>query len=150
MTKCFDSNDRIKFNFVISVHPETFKITKQHRYGNITWDLHTQSDVKSFDTLQELAKGIKTESANKLRLAPSDYDKAPLLLLCLPESQLTVIKAASVDIEMELRQKLPQIIDPANELRKYIRKWNWFKKLLRIYVPLTKISFLHSTQIRRI
>lgn len=108
-----------------SVHPETFKITKQHRYGNITWDLHTQSDVKSFDTLQELAKSIKTEAANKLRLAPSDYDKAPLLLLCLPENQLTVIKAASVDIEMELRQKLPQIIDPANELRKYIREWNW-------------------------
>lgn len=107
---------------MISVHPETFKITKQQHYGNIMWDLHTQKDVKSFGTLQELAKSIKTESANKLRLAPSDYDKAPLLLLCLPESQLTVIKSATVDIEMELRQKLPQIIDPANELRKYIRK----------------------------
>ncbi|XP_037047669.1 tyrosine-protein kinase hopscotch isoform X3 [Bradysia coprophila] len=103
-----------------SVHPETFKIVKQKLFGNVTWDLHSQNDVKPFSSLPELAKSIKTESANKLRLAPSDYDKAPSLLLCLPESQLTVIKSASVDIEMELRQKLPQIIDPALELRKYI------------------------------
>lgn len=84
--------------------------------------MHIQNEVKSFDTLQQLAKSIKTESTKKLRLAPSDYDKASLLLLCLPENQLTVIKAASIDSENEYRQKPRQIIDPATELRKYIRK----------------------------
>lgn len=126
-----------KLFFIISVHPETFKITKEHIFGNTTWDLHAQNEVKSFDTLQELAKSIKTESTNKLRLAPSDYDKAPLLLLCLPENQLTVVKAASVDIEIELRQKLPQIIDPANELRKYIRK--------KFEVIVIYPKFIHSS-----
>lgn len=108
--------------FFTSAQPETFKIIKQQHYGNIKWDLHIQGDVKSFDSLHELAKSIKTESSNKLRLAPSDYDKARLLLLCLPENQLTVMKAASVDIEMELRQNSPKLINPAQELRKYIRK----------------------------
>lgn len=85
--------------------------------------LHTQNVTKNFASLQDLAKSIPTDSKNKLRLAPSNYDKAPLLLLCLPESQLTVVKSASVDIEMALRQKPPQIIDPTDELRKYIRKF---------------------------
>lgn len=110
--------------------PETFKITKKRLFGNITWDLHIQTETKSFNTLQELAKSIKTESSRKLRLAPSEYDKAPLLLLCLPKSQLTVTKAASADIEIELRQKRAQIIDPANELRNYISK----KKLSAFFV----------------
>lgn len=99
--------------------------------------------MKPFSTLQELAKSIKTESANKLRLAPSDYDKPSLLLLCLPESELTVIKAASVDIEMELRHKLPQVIDPAKELRKYIRKCD---NSLNYFVQFAKFCIILQTR----
>lgn len=104
---------------------ETFKITRNQNFGKITWDLHILNEVHSFDTLQELAKSINTNSKNKLRLAPSDYDKAQLLLLCLPENEVTVNKAASDDIEFELRQKRPQFIDAANELRKYISKYKF-------------------------
>lgn len=53
-------------------HVETFKIT--HDYDS--WHLHLHDrTIKTCNNLTDLAKNIKTQSKQKLRLAPSEYGK---------------------------------------------------------------------------
>lgn len=62
---------------------ETFKIT--HEYDR--WHLHLHDrTVKTCNNLTELAKNIKTQSKQKLRLAPSEYGKHYQLKLSHTES----------------------------------------------------------------
>lgn len=96
-----------------SKNPETFKITHEHD----KWHLHTTDSVHTFDNLAELAKSIKTQSKDKLRLAPSEHDKPPLLLLCLPPYQQTANKLLSEF--SEIKQILPQLINGEQDLQLY-------------------------------
>lgn len=94
--------------------PDTFKITQ---FRN-KWYLHENSnDPSEFDNLIDLAKSINTNGTNKLRIPPLEYDKAPLLLLCLPSDQLKAKKA--IDDLDPMRDMMPRIIDASKELQFY-------------------------------
>lgn len=44
------------------------------------WHLHShEGTIKAFNNLTELAKSLKTQSRQKLRLAPSEYGKFAII-----------------------------------------------------------------------
>lgn len=50
------------------------------------WHLHShEGTIKAFNNLNELAKSIKTQSKQKLRLAPSEYGKFHSNKLCVKQ-----------------------------------------------------------------
>lgn len=99
--------------------PETMRLTND--YG--MWQLHTNDGpVQSFCSLPDLARSIRTEAPQKLRLAPSEYDRTPTLLLCAPPGQLTAAKTLAADVECEMRKQKTQILNPVKDFRKYLRK----------------------------
>lgn len=96
--------------------PETFRLTND--YG--MWQLHGHDGgVQSFNTLPELARSVPTEAPQKLRLAPSEYDRTATLLLCQPPNQLTAKKTLSENTEFEMRKQRSQILGP-QDFRKYL------------------------------
>lgn len=61
------------FFFAHRNHVETFKITRGY---DDTWCLHLPDETKiTCNNLTEIAKNIKTQSKQKLRLAPSEYGR---------------------------------------------------------------------------
>lgn len=96
-------------------HTETFKITRECNQ----WHLHMQECVRPFDTLIDLALSIETSSELKFRIPPSEYDKPPLMLTCLPRNQLTTKKTVSEISEAELQRQRVQIFDPKIDLQWY-------------------------------
>lgn len=85
--------------------------------------LHYNGTIEAFDKLTELARFIPTENDQKSRISPSEYDKSPLLLICLPknvQSQKTEKELS----EAELQRKRVQIFDPPKDLQWYHSKCN--------------------------
>lgn len=142
----YEQHDKVQlihfsFSFLHRNNIETFKIT--HEYDR--WHLHLlDKTVKTFHNLIELAKNIKTQSKQKLRLAPSENgmthnsngrikieipnnhvlsfpfpDKSTSLQLCLPPHQITAKQSIDEHSENELRKKRAQLFDPIKDFRKY-------------------------------
>ncbi|XP_075155140.1 tyrosine-protein kinase hopscotch [Haematobia irritans] len=100
---------------------ETFKITKKVLNPiakTVKWILHYNGTTEAFDKLNNLANFIETESERKTRISPSDNDKSPLLLICLPKSVQSK-KTEKELSEAELQRKRVQILDLARDLRWY-------------------------------
>ncbi|XP_054727303.1 tyrosine-protein kinase hopscotch [Anastrepha obliqua] len=95
----------------------TTKITRE----NNKWLLHSNEGLKAFETLKDLKNSI---SPQMLWLPPSEYDKAPLLLICLPKN-LQPKKTDTELSEAELRKRKVQIFDRKHDLR-------WYKNTQRI------------------
>ncbi|XP_067640532.1 tyrosine-protein kinase hopscotch [Eurosta solidaginis] len=95
----------------------TTKITRE----NNKWLLHSNEGLKAFETLKDLKNYI---SPQMLWLPPSEYDKPPLLLICLPKN----LQPKKTDTELsdaELRERKVQIFDRKRDLR-------WYKNTERI------------------
>ncbi|XP_055375626.1 tyrosine-protein kinase hopscotch [Condylostylus longicornis] len=106
-TYYIDINTRI-------AHTETLKITRDSK----KWYLHSQETKRPFEKLTDLALSIETNS-DKFRIPPSDYDQTPLLLICLPKSQIKAKKAVDESLKEELQRKRVQVFDPKIDLCVY-------------------------------
>lgn len=87
----------------------------------VKWILHYNGTLQSFDKLNDLAQFIPTESEQNSRIPPSEYDKSPLLLICLPK-HVQSKKTEKEISEEELLRKRPQIFDPPKDLQWYHSK----------------------------
>ncbi|XP_061389403.1 tyrosine-protein kinase hopscotch [Musca vetustissima] len=104
---------------------ETFKITKKVNLTNtspcvrtVKWILHYNGSMEAFDKLTDLAKFIPTESDRKFRISPSDNDRSPLLLICLPKNVQSK-KTEKELSEAELQRERVKILDLSKDLQWY-------------------------------
>ncbi|XP_036317971.1 tyrosine-protein kinase hopscotch-like [Rhagoletis pomonella] len=100
---------KTKLEKSLAVDVLTTKITRE----NNKWLLHSNDGVKAFDDLKDLRNSISTKI-----LWPSEYEKAPLLLICLPKN----LQPKKTDTELsdaELRKRKVQIFDRKQDLRWY-------------------------------
>ncbi|XP_050332636.1 tyrosine-protein kinase hopscotch [Bactrocera neohumeralis] len=89
----------------------TTKITLQNK----KWLLHGGEGLKEFETLKDLKNSISPQMP---WIPPSEYDYAPLLLICLPKN-LHPKKTDTELSEAELRRRRVQILDRKHDLRWY-------------------------------
>ncbi|KNC24939.1 Tyrosine-protein kinase hopscotch [Lucilia cuprina] len=103
---------------------ETFKITKEICHSEngqtaaVKWKLHYNGTQEIFDKLTDLAQSIPAETEQRSRIPPTEYDKSPLLLICLPK-HVQLKKTERELSEAELLRKRPQIFDPPKDLQWY-------------------------------
>jgi Janus kinase 2 len=90
--------------------PETLKITND----SDQWLLHTADAPLVYDELINLVHHIPDRPKTLLRIAPTEYDKPPLLLLCLPPQAL-IAKKTVIDLS-ELNSLKPRIISASEDL----------------------------------
>lgn len=118
----FSSNRRICEGLPVKLKTETFKITIQKANMSSTkWILHYNGTLEVFDKLTELAQFIPTESKRKTRIPPSDNDKSPLLLICLPKNVQSK-KTEKELSEAELQRKGGKIFYLSKDLQWYRSK----------------------------
>lgn len=87
----------------------------------VKWILHYNGSMEAFDKLTELAKFIPTESDRKSRISPSDNDRSPLLLICLPKNVQSK-KTEKELSEAELQRERVKILDLSKDLQWYHSK----------------------------
>lgn len=85
--------------------PETYKIVEK---DNCFVLFKEESEEESFDDLVKLALSIPIECGKYERVAPSEFDKHPQLLLCVPPEQIPI--AEVVNDLSELSSLQPRII----------------------------------------
>lgn len=88
----------------------------------IKWKLHYNGTQETFYKLTELAQFIPAETEQRSRIPPTEYDKSPLLLICLPK-HVQSKKTEKELSEIELLRKRPQIFDPPKDLQWYHSKF---------------------------
>lgn len=90
---------------------KTYKLT----YGQNRWHVHRDAgEVSSYDELLNALRNLNPEIRNLYRLSPTEHDKSPNLLLCIPQNDMTS-KRLLRDAQ-EMRQVRPQIVNAAREL----------------------------------
>lgn len=90
---------------------KTYKLT----YKNNLWHVERGPDTSNtYDELLDALRNLNPNIKNLYRLSPSEYDKAPNLLLCAPQSDMTSKRL--VRDAQEMRQVRPQIVNAAKEL----------------------------------
>nr|XP_014102443.1 tyrosine-protein kinase hopscotch [Bactrocera oleae] len=90
-------------------------ITTKIALQNKKWLFHGSEGVKEFETLKDLKNSISPQMP---WIPPSEYDYAPLLLICLPKN-LHPKKTDTELSEAELRKRRVQILDRKHDLRFY-------------------------------
>ncbi|XP_055540141.1 tyrosine-protein kinase hopscotch [Wyeomyia smithii] len=89
---------------------KTYKLT----YGQSRWHVHREAgEVSTYDELLDALRNLNSDIKNLYRLSPTEHDKSPNLLLCLPESDMTSKRLLDAQ---EMRQIRPQIVTAAKEL----------------------------------
>ncbi|XP_055637512.1 tyrosine-protein kinase hopscotch [Toxorhynchites rutilus septentrionalis] len=90
---------------------KTYKLT----YGHNRWHVHRDAgEVSTYDELLNALRNLNPDIRNLYRLSPTEHDKSPNLLLCIPQSEMNT-KRLMRDAH-EMRQVRPQIINAAKEL----------------------------------
>lgn len=90
---------------------KTYKLT----YTDSRWHVHRgPGEVTAYDELLDALRNLNPKIKNLYRLSPTEHDKAPNLLLCQPENDMTSKKLLRDAGEMQ--QVRPQIVNAAKEL----------------------------------
>lgn len=90
---------------------KTYKLT----YLENRWHVHrAPGEVTAYDELLDALRNLNPKIKNLYRLSPTEHDKAPNLLLCQPENDMTSKKLLRDAGEMQ--QVRPQIVNAAKEL----------------------------------
>lgn len=90
---------------------KTYKLT----YSDNRWHVHRgPGEVTTYDELLDALRNLNPKIKNLYRLSPTEHDKAPNLLLCQPENDMTSKKLLRDAGEMQ--QNRPQIVNAAKEL----------------------------------
>lgn len=90
---------------------KTYKL----KYGQNRWHvLRDDGEVSSYDELLDALRNLNPDLQQLYRLSPTDHDKSPNLLLCVPQSDMTS-KRMLRDTQ-EMRQVRTQVVKAAQEL----------------------------------
>lgn len=87
---------------------KTYKLT----YSANRW--HVDRGPGEETIYDELVEALRNLHPNPYRLSPTEYDKSPSLLLCMPQNDMTskrMLREAG-----EMQQARPQIVNAAKEL----------------------------------